>query len=51
LGKKPNFGEKKEFVENFTMKISTKLSFFQRSDVGVGREHPEVGLTFIDDIS
>jgi hypothetical protein len=51
LGKKPNFGEKKEFVKNFTMQISTKLSFFQCSEVGVGREHPKVGLTFIDDIS
>jgi hypothetical protein len=51
LGKKPNFGEKKEFVENFTMHISTKLSFFQCSEVGIGSKHPKVGLTFIDDIS
>jgi hypothetical protein len=51
LGKKPNFGGKKEFVENVTMQISTILSFFQCSELGVGREHPRVGLTFIDDIS
>ncbi len=44
LGEKPKFGEKINLG-----KISIKLSCFQCSEVGVGREHPKVGLAFIDD--